>query len=166
MQIEPIINGVVSSYNPINLNNQKPDVSNNHIIIVNNPIQQLSKKQLETINTHGLSLYKSNDFLMNVYEIMEHSKFPDFFNTYINSKNDVNVAMIYFNLFSIIKTQFKSVFERNIRKGEMIYFLKHCMSNKMMRQFAMDSANKYTSLERKITTLIKDTKKRKQINIK
>ena len=125
-----------------------------------NPLQRLSKKELEKINLKGEKIYNTNEYLKYINDIMADGKFEEFMNKHIQSKIDVNTAMIYFNLYSIIKNQFKDVFKRDINKGEMLYFLRESMRNKIMRKFAIESANKYTTIERKVTNMIKNNKEK------
>ena len=123
------------------------------------PIMNVSPFVLKKIEKQGIEIYKSNEYLSAIYDIMSEGTFSKFMEKNISSHNDVNTAMIYFNLYDMIKTQFRIHFKREIRKGEMLYFMKECMSNKYMREFVMDNANKYTNLERKVTKTIKDKKR-------
>lgn len=140
----------------------------NNVIATVNPlntlqnVKQLTNKQLQTINKTGLKIYKDNDFMKNIFDIMEDGKLKQFMDKYIHNKSDVNMMMIYFNLYSMIENQFQFVFNRKIQKGEMLYFMKECMSNKIMRKFAIHTAHKYTDIESDITKMIKDSHNKSQ----
>lgn len=143
--------------------NQNVSIINTQLGENNTMLQRLTSTDLEKINNHGEEIYKTNEYLKYINDIMSNGDFEKFMENHLKSKNDVNVAMIYFNLYSIIKNQFKEAFKRDINKGEMLYFLRESMRNKIIRQFAIESANKYTNIESKVSKMINDDKTKRRI---
>lgn len=146
------------------------DTSSNHILSVVKHINNVDNVDAQNnldlnlymneIDTLGEDIYKKNDYLMYIYDIMENSKFNEFFQTHIHNISDVNTAMIYFNLFQMIKSQFEESFGRPIKKGEIIYMMKECMKNNFMRKAAIESSKQYTSLKKNVNKVLKDKHKK------
>lgn len=124
-------------------------------IIKVNPLHSIAKytkKQMRKKEKKGISIYNENDFLSKIYDIMNYKPFHEFFTKYIHDFSDIQVAMLYFYLYTTIEKQFCLVFHRNIKKGEMVYMLKEIMSSSNLRKYFIQYSKENGMLQRETTT--------------
>lgn len=104
----------------------------------------------------GEKVYHTNDYLMYIYDIMTNNKFNEFFAKHIHSPSDVNTAMIYFNLFELVRRQYRETFGREVTRGEHIHLMQQCMRNRCLREAAIESARHLTGLRESVRGVIED----------
>lgn len=104
----------------------------------------------------GEKVYHTNDYLMYIYDIMTNNKFNEFFAKHIHSPSDVNTAMIYFNLFELVRRQYRETFGREVSRGEHIHLMQQCMRNRCLREAAIESARHLTGLRESVRGVIED----------
>jgi hypothetical protein len=110
-----------------------------HLIInkSSNKIQNKKINEIE-IKNKGEKIYEKNNFLSKIWDIMSYKPFYDFFETFLNDYSDVQVAIVFFNLYKTIKEKYYNNFHKQISRGEMIYMLKNIMTNNYMRKYFID----------------------------
>lgn len=98
------------------------------------------KKDKRQIVKEGRKIYKENDYISKIWDIMSDKTFSEFFDSYLYNYNDLQVAMVFFHVYKNIKEQYNKIFGHDISKEEMVYLLKHVMSNNFMRKYMIQSA--------------------------
>lgn len=110
---------------------------NEKIPYVNIKSYQKNKKH---IIKEGAKIYKENDYLAKIWDIMSDNTFSEFFDSYLLNYNDVQVAMVFFNIYKNVKEQYQNIFHRSIRKEEMVFILRQIMRNNFMRKYMIQNA--------------------------
>jgi hypothetical protein len=116
----------------------------------------ITRVQRRDMMRAGEKVYHTNDYLMYIYDIMENSKFGEFFGKHVHNLSDVNTAMIYFNLFEMVKQQYRETFGKDVTRGEHIYLMQQCMRNRYLRQAAIEGARHLTSMRNEVRGVIGD----------
>lgn len=149
-----------------NNNSMNKDNNNSNEVVKINPLHNvISYSQMKQKEKKGNSIYKKNDFLSKIYDIMKYQPFNDFFNTYIKDFSDIQVAMLYFYLYATIERHFVIHFNRPIKRGEMVYMLKEIMSNSNMRKYFIYHSEKNNMIQCNNTTLNNTSHKTIQNNL-
>ena len=110
----------------------------NNKIISNTLITNEENNNKYSIIRQGENIYKKNHFLAKIWDIMSYEPFNEFFDKYLNDYSDIQVAVVFFNLYKTIKEQYRFYFNNDITRGEMIYILKKVMNDKFMRKYFID----------------------------
>lgn len=110
-------------------------INNTNQIIIDKNIRENEGK----MNREGNKIYKENDYLSKIWDIMSNKEFTDFFDSYLTHYNDVQVAMVFFNVYKMIKTTYKQRFNKDIRRGVMMYLLREFMRNKEMMRYCIEN---------------------------
>jgi tRNA-dihydrouridine synthase len=133
--------------------------------IVNTLKSQLNIIRTKALEKEGEKIYKENDFISKIYDIMTDSVFSDFFNTYIKSHTDVEVMIIFMHTYKIIQEQYKNIYGENISKNVMAFYLRESMRNRTMRKFFIKATKDSKLLadeKHKMTTCVSKMIKDKQ----
>lgn len=104
-------------------------------------IVEKNKKRAKEIEKLGKQVYRENDFVTKIYEIMQSDVFNEFYDTYIHTHNDVNVMIIFMNTYKVIQEQYKNIFNRDISKYQMLYYLRESMRHKSIRKYFISNAS-------------------------
>lgn len=99
------------------------------------------EKDSQKIQKLGKKIYKENDFVSKIYDIMQSTIFNEFYEKYIHNHSDVNVMIIFMNTYKVISEQYAKIFKKEISKYEMLYYLKESMSHKVMRKYFINLAS-------------------------
>lgn len=91
------------------------------------------------IMNEGEKIYNENGYISKIWDIMSDDTFNSFFEEYLNNYSDVQIAMVFFNLYKIIKDQYYELFNKTITKEEMVYMLKNIMRDNFMRKYFIQS---------------------------
>lgn len=91
------------------------------------------------IMNEGKKIYNENGYISKIWDIMSDDTFNSFFEEYLNNYSDVQIAMVFFNLYKIIKDQYYELFNKTITKEEMVYMLKNIMRDNFMRKYFIQS---------------------------
>lgn len=91
------------------------------------------------IMNEGKKIYNENGYISKIWDIMSDYTFNSFFEEYLNNYSDVQIAMVFFNLYKIIKDQYYELFNKTITKEEMVYMLKNIMRDNFMRKYFIQS---------------------------
>lgn len=140
--------------------NKKKLKNNKKNSIVPLPINNFNKKIYEdnkkNIIKQGEKIYKDNDYISKIWDIMSDNTFSSFFDSYLNNYSDVQVAMVFFNLYKTIKEQYNQVFNKNITREEMVYMLRSIMRDNFMRKYFIQDANNKNIISLNTDIMIKD----------
>lgn len=97
------------------------------------------QKNKKHIVKEGAKIYKENDYLAKIWDIMSDDTFSQFFDSYLTNYSDIQVAMVFFNIYKNVKEQYQHIFGRSIRKEEMVYILRQIMRNNFMRKYMIQN---------------------------
>jgi hypothetical protein len=123
-----------------NIEEQQTDIEIKH---VEEKIPYVDIKSYQKNKKHiikeGAKIYKENDYLSKIWDIMSDNTFSEFFDSYLLNYNDVQVAMVFFNIYKNVKEQYQNIFHRPIRKEEMVFILRQIMRNNFMRKYMIQN---------------------------
>lgn len=140
--------------------NKKKLKNNKKNYIVPLPINNFNKKIYEdnkkNVIKQGEKIYKDNDYISKIWDIMSDNTFSSFFDSYLNNYSDVQVAMVFFNLYKTIKEQYNQAFNKNITREEMVYMLRSIMRDNFMRKYFIQDANNKNIISLNTDIMIKD----------
>lgn len=123
-----------SKINKFKSNRNKIRENKNQIIDVDH-----YNKNKNYIIKEGNKIYKENNFLSKIWDIMSDKTFSDFFDSYLNDYSDVQVAMVFFNIYKCVKQEYFAIFKKNISKEEMVFILREIMRNNFMRKYMIQN---------------------------
>jgi len=119
----------------------------------------ITKSYLENrdkIMKEGNKIYKENDYLAKIWDIMTDPNFSEFFDSYLTNYNDLQVAMVFFHVYKSIKSTYEKTFKTKITKEEMVYMLKQIMRNNFMRKYFIQDAKDNEKIQLKTDILLTD----------
>lgn len=83
-------------------------------------------------NIKGKQLYKNNDFLKSLVNIMENSEFKNFVSLYVKDWSDFKIIMLYIKLYEIIEQKgYFTVYQK-------LYILQKIFEDKNLRKEAIN----------------------------
>ena len=161
-KIDCIENGVINKYTIMNIENYNQEKQKNKkikkihneakrykqnkyniendIVYFEPIITETYIKNREKMIKEGNKIYKENDYLAKIWDIMSDKSFSEFFDSYLTNYNDLQVAMVFFHVYKNIKTVYQKTFNEEITKPEMVYMLKQIMRNNFMRKYFIQDA--------------------------
>lgn len=139
------------------IHSETKKVNNNKEIVYFEPI--ITKSYLQNrdkIIKEGKKIYKENDYLAKIWDIMTDPNFSQFFDLYLTDYNDLQVAMVFFHVYKNIKSTYEKTFNTKITKEEMVYMLKQIMRNNFMRKYFIQDAKDNDKIQLKTDILLMD----------
>lgn len=121
----------------------------------------------EKILKEGEEIYKENEFLRELYIMMNDNKFRLFVNKYLDNWTNIKNIILFIKLFECIENEYELLFNKKITKEIMLYSIKHLFNDnnlrKMVLKYYEDFQNyNYKNLLEKNSKKIKKTKKIKK----
>lgn len=132
------------------------------------PLTKYSEKQLLNVDTkiynknrdliinEGNKIYNENHYISKIWDIMSDKNFSEFFDSYLKDYSDVQVAMVFFNVYKCIKEQYNNIFNKEIQKEEMVYMLREIMRNDFMRKYMIQNTNNTNLIQLQNDIISKD----------
>ena len=108
-------------------------------------------KNLKNIINEGNQIYKENDFLRDLYNMMTDNNFRLFVNKYLDKWDNIKNIILFIKLFETIEKEYFKIFKKNISKQEMLYSIKHLFSDNDLRKVILksyDNFQKYNNNEK------------------
>lgn len=123
--------------------NDEPKHKKNAIVPLDlvNINEKMYERNKKSIIKQGDKIYKENDYISKIWDIMSDDTFSSFFDSYLNNYSDIQVSMVFFNLYKTIKEQYLIIFKRDIIREEMVYMLRNIMRDNFMRKYFIQNAN-------------------------
>jgi hypothetical protein len=132
------------------------------------PLTKYNEKQLLNVDTkiynknrdliinEGNKIYNENHYISKIWDIMSDKNFSEFFDSYLKDYSDVQVAMVFFNVYKCIKEQYNNIFNKEIQKEEMVYMLREIMRNDFMRKYMIQNTNNTNLIQLQNDIISKD----------
>jgi uncharacterized membrane protein len=124
------------------------------------------QKQLINVDTYnynnglimkeGNRIYNENHYISKIWDIMSDKNFSEFFDSYLKDYSDVQVAMVFFNVYKCIKEQYNNIFNKEIKKEEMVYMLREIMRNDFMRKYMIQNTSNMNLVQLQSDIISKD----------
>lgn len=108
------------------------------------------------IINEGNKIYNENHYISKIWDIMSDKNFSEFFDSYLKDYSDVQVAMVFFNVYKCIKEQYSNIFNKEIQKEEMVYMLREIMRNDFMRKYMIQNTNNTNLIQLQNDIISKD----------
>lgn len=107
-------------------------------------------KQLAKIDTNnqniineGNKIYEENDFLRDLYNMMNDNNFRVFVNKYLDKWDNIKNIILFIKLFETIEKEYYQIFKKKISKQKMLYSIKHLFANKELRKVILESYDNF-----------------------
>lgn len=126
----------------INKNDNHNEISQIQVNPENTDIIQPINTNKKYIIKQGNKIYKENDYLSKIWDLMNDNTFKQFYNNYLNEFTEIQVTMVYLNAYKNIENLYFKKFNRKIKKGEMMFLLKEIMKNNFMRKYFINDTSK------------------------
>lgn len=144
-----------------NINNTKLKSKNNKYKVLQNKsfinvdVDKYNKNK-NYIVKEGEKIYKENNYISKIWDIMSDKVFSEFFDSYLQNYSDVQVAMVFFNVYKCVKEQYRCIFKKDIQKEEMVFMLREIMRNDFMRKYMIQNTNDNNLIQLKSDIITKD----------
>lgn len=126
----------------INKNDNHNEISQIQVNPKNTDIIQPINTNKKYIIKQGNKIYRENDYLSKIWDLMNDNTFKQFYNNYLNEFTEIQVTMVYLNAYKNIENLYFKKFNRKIKKGEMMFLLKEIMKNNFMRKYFINDTSK------------------------
>ena len=106
-------------------------------------------KQLIKINNNnnifneGNKIYEENNFLKDLYNMMNDNNFRIFVNKYLDKWDNIKNIILFIKLFETIEKEYFKIFNKNISKQEMLYSIKHLFLDNNLRKVILKSYDNF-----------------------
>jgi len=107
--------------------------------------KQLAKIDINNQNiiNEGNKIYEENDFLRDLYNMMNDNNFRIFVNKYLDKWDNIKNIILFIKLFETIEKEYYQIFKKKISKQKMLYSIKHLFANKDLRKVILESYNNF-----------------------
>jgi hypothetical protein len=126
-----------------------------------NSLINLELLKNEEILKEGEKIYNDNEFLRELYIMMNDSKFRIFVNKYLDNWTNIKNIILFIKLFECIENEYELLFNKKITKEVMLYSIKHLFNDKNLRKMVLKYYEDFQNYNYKYL-LKKDNKKNKK----
>ena len=105
----------------------------------------------------GTLIYKENEFMRDLYDMMSNDRFRNFIDKYLNEWNSIKSVIMFIKLFETIEYEYFEKFKEPITKELMLVTIKKLFEDKDLRKIILKSYDDFQS--------IKKTKNKKYLSI-
>ena len=107
--------------------------------------KQLAKIDINNQNiiNEGNKIYEENDFLRDLYNMMNDNNFRVFVNKYLDKWDNIKNIILFIKLFETIEKEYYQIFKKKISKQKMLYSIKHLFANKELRKVILESYDNF-----------------------
>lgn len=122
--------------------------------------QLIKNDKNNNIINEGRQIYEENEFLRDLYNMMSDANFRIFVNKYLDKWDNIKNIILFIKLFETIEKEYYSIFNKEIKKEEMLYTIKHLFADKDLRKIVMDSYHNFENYNNKSKYLIMNPKQK------
>ena len=143
------MNNEIVSYDEFNIDedkikktlSKKKKREKDKIVPINNMDKGIYNINKSKVIKEGKEIYRENEYIAKIWDIMNDNTFSAFFDKYLKNYSDIQVSMVFFNLYKTIEEEYIKTFNRKIIKEEMVYMLRYIMRDNFMRKYFIQDAN-------------------------
>jgi hypothetical protein len=112
----------------------------------------------------GEEIYRKNEFLRELYIMMNDSKFRLFVNKYLDNWTNIKNIILFIKLFECIENEYELLFNKKITKEIMLYTIKHLFNDKKLRKMVLKYYENFQNYNYKnlLENDVKNEKKKKK----